>query len=337
MADGEERMQATDANELENALNDNSRRKSGVTVTYKRKSRTLVSEVERQGKVCNKQSEPQNTNDQVGQCSEYTVPTEHEPASKKQRKQPHIDSVQPTMKRAPKTTARKKVQFRHVEVEDPVNYDQWSAIMHTGFGGILSVRTKLIPKKLARWLLEKYDPWDNSLNLANGKLLINEEDNVERAGPPIGSMDEVILERGDHGNEFITNFITYAISTCIVGNANGTCCFLVVKYLRNIDEIQKYNWCAYAMKCMNDAVIEWKKDKSKFFTGSLVQFRGRKVESSFPVAINWDIDKVGNRDKDEQLVREYGKCRIIERIDYQRIARLAEADLEMYMQELEEG
>jgi len=50
-------------------------------------------------------------------------------------------------------------------------------------------------------------------------------------------MDEVILDRGGHRQEFITDFITYAISTCIMGNANGTCHFWIVKYLRNIDEI----------------------------------------------------------------------------------------------------
>ncbi|KAJ8429092.1 hypothetical protein Cgig2_001052 [Carnegiea gigantea] len=217
------------------------------------------------------------------------------------------------MKRAPKTTAKKKVQFRHIEVEEPImerlDYDQ-SATMHRGFGGILSVRMKLIPKKLAGWLLEKYNPWDNSLNLTNGKLLIDEEDvygtlglpmgeheiieghssdadieflelwrrrwYVKRAGPLIGSMDEVILDRGGHRQEFITDFIMYAISTCIVGNANGACHFRVVE----------------------------------------VQFRRRKVERSFPTAINWDTDKVRNRDKEEQETREYRKGRLIARIDY---------------------
>ena len=93
---------------------------------------------------------------------------------------------------------------------------------------------------------------------------------VERGGPPIGSMDEVILARGGHGHEFITDFITYAISTCIIGNTNGTCHFRVVKYLHNIDEIKRYNWCAYTLKCLNDAVVEWNKDKSKFFTRSIL-------------------------------------------------------------------
>ncbi|KAJ8424951.1 hypothetical protein Cgig2_018758 [Carnegiea gigantea] len=362
MADLDERMQAEDATNSKNSMNDNMTRKFGVILTYKRKS-----------------------------------------------------SLQPTLKRAPKRTPKKKIQFRHVNVEELVSestdltlittrswsgllrhrialggflrlverleYEQWSAIVEAGFGGILSVRTKLIPKKLSRWLLEKYDPWDNSLNLANGKLLIDEEDvyatlglpmgefeviegqtsdvdiefsdlwrrrwNIERGAPPIGSVDEVILARAGHGHEFIINFITYAISSCIIGNANGTCHFRVVKYLRNIDEIKRYNWCAYAIKCLNDAVVEWKKDKSKFFTRSLlflmlfymdrVQFRGRKVERSFPVAINWDTDKVRNRDKDEQLSGGYGKGRIIERIDYQIITRLAKVDLDINMQEMERG
>jgi len=83
-------------------------------------------------------------------------------------------------------------------------------------------------------------------------------------------MDDVILECGGHGPEFIIDFIIYAISTCIVGNANDTCYFRVLKYLCNANEIHNYNWCAYVIKCLNDAVIKWKGDKSEFFTGPLL-------------------------------------------------------------------
>ena len=184
--------------------------------------RTLVSEpeAERQGKAHTKESDARYNEDQMSQSTEYSEPPEPEPASKKQWKQHHKGSLQPTTKRAPKTTAKKKVQFNHNEVEEPVSantglsviktrswsgllrhrmapggfltlverldYDQWSSIMHTGFGGMLSVRTKLIPKKLARWLLEQYDPWDNSLNLPNGKLVIDEEDVYATLGLPLG-------------------------------------------------------------------------------------------------------------------------------------------------------
>ena len=68
-----------------------------------------------------------------------------------------------------------------------------------------------------------------------------------------------------------------------------------------------------------------------------VQFRGRKVDRSFPVAINWDTDMVRNRDKDEQLSVAYGRGRILERIDYQTITRLAKVDVDINMQEMERG
>ncbi|KAJ8440473.1 hypothetical protein Cgig2_013632 [Carnegiea gigantea] len=55
----------------------------------------------------------------MSQSTEYTDPPEPEPPSKKQREQHHKDSLQPTTKRAPKTTVKKKVQFSHNEVEEP--------------------------------------------------------------------------------------------------------------------------------------------------------------------------------------------------------------------------
>ncbi|KAJ8438372.1 hypothetical protein Cgig2_006290 [Carnegiea gigantea] len=169
--------------------------------------------------------------------------------------------------------------------------------METGFGRILAMRIRLIPKRLTRWLLEKYDPWATSLNLPS--------------------------ERGSHGHDFVAEFIAYAISTCIVGNANGTCHFCVLKYLSNVNEIHKYNWCAYVIKCLNDAV-------------NSVQFRANKVERWFLVAINWPTEKVRKRDRYEQLPGEYGRGRKIERIYYQNIVSLAEEDLEVCLQELQE-
>ncbi|KAJ8431002.1 LOW QUALITY PROTEIN: hypothetical protein Cgig2_025684 [Carnegiea gigantea] len=224
--------------------------------------------------------------------------------------------------------------------------------METGFRGILAVRTKLIPKRLARWFLEKYDPWDCSLKLPNCKLLIDEEYvyatlgltmgqlkisegqssqsdieflelwsrrwNAKRSGPPIRSMHKDILEHGGHGHKFITDLITYAVSICIIRNGNGTCHFRAVKYLRNVNEIQKYKWCAYAIKCLNEALFHLDR----------VQLRRSQVESL--VVINSDTEKVRNRDGDKQLLGEYERGRIIERIDYQNITRLAEAYLELY-------
>ncbi|KAJ8451409.1 hypothetical protein Cgig2_017800 [Carnegiea gigantea] len=282
MVNSDERMQAEDASNAKNSTNDNMARKFGVTLTYNRKFR-FINEAERQRRFCNNQSEPEHepylepedepepeSEDEHDPDTEPEPEPEPEPVRKRQRKQHHSHSLQPTLKRAPKRTPKKNVQFRHVNnVEEPASerkwleYEQWSAIINAGFGGILSVRTKLIPKSLARWLLEKYDPWDNSLNLANGKLLIDEEDVYATLGLPMGEFELFYIDR--------------------------------------------------------------------------VQFRGRNVERSFPVAINWDTDKVRNRDKDEQLSGGYRKERIIERIDYQTIMRLTEVDLDINMEEMERG
>ena len=84
-----------------------------------------------------------------------------------------------------------------------LDYDQWSTIMHTEFGEILSVRIKLIPKNLARWLLEKYDPWDNSLNLTNGKLLIDEEDVYATLRLPMGEHEIIKGHSSDADIDFL--------------------------------------------------------------------------------------------------------------------------------------
>ncbi|KAJ8433028.1 hypothetical protein Cgig2_015455 [Carnegiea gigantea] len=267
-----------------------------------------------------------------------------------------------------------------------LDHEQWSAIMETGFGGMLAVRTRLIPKQLARWLLNSYDPWETSLKLPNEKVLIYEEDvhatlglpmgplevregktsdndtdyaiflehlrerwNIKRGGPSVGSMEYAIIERGSHGAEFIIDFIIHATSTCIIGNANGTCHFRVLNNLRN---------CAYVIKCLNNAVIEWKAHKTKFFTGSLlflmvkdtfrmtrlnhniydvvhfqlfyldrVEFKAEKVDRWFPIALNWTTKKVKKRERKGHLPGEYGRGRIIKRLEYKKLTYLAEMDL----------
>ncbi|KAJ8434111.1 hypothetical protein Cgig2_024229 [Carnegiea gigantea] len=155
-------------------------RSEGMPTEYDLDDKTLVSEAARHEKVSNTPSEPQNAEDQVTQYSEDTFPNVHEPVGKKQKKQHQTKKL----KRASKATITKKVQFKHVEFEEPVianaelsiirtkswtrllrhrmasggflnlmemlDYEQWSAIMETRFGGILAVRTRLIPKRLAR-------------------------------------------------------------------------------------------------------------------------------------------------------------------------------------------
>ena len=61
----------------------------------------------------------------------------------------------------------------------------------------------MIPKSIARWLLKRYDPWDNSLNLANGKLLIDEEDVYATIGLPIGEVEVIEGQTSDADIQFL--------------------------------------------------------------------------------------------------------------------------------------
>ena len=98
-----------------------------MTATISCRTLDGKTEGEKQGKAHNKESEPHNTDDQMSHSTEYTVPLEPKPASKKQ----HRDSLQPTTKRAPKTTAKKKVQFRQIEVEESVSANTGFSVIKT--------------------------------------------------------------------------------------------------------------------------------------------------------------------------------------------------------------
>ena len=152
-----------------------------------------------------------------------------------------------------RTTRHRMALSGFLNLVERLEHEQWSAIMETGFRGILVMRTRLMPKRLARWLLESYDPWKTSLKLPNEKVLIYEEDvhatlglpmgplevregktsdndteyaiflehwrhrwNIERGGLPVRSMEYAIIECGGHGAEFIIDFITVPYQFALV-------------------------------------------------------------------------------------------------------------------------
>ena len=78
--------------------------------------------------------------------------------------------------------------------------------MHLGFEGILSTMIALIPKSLGQWLLERYDLWDTSQNLPNGKLLIDKEDVYATLGLPIGGLKITDVKNWGNSTEFV-NFL----------------------------------------------------------------------------------------------------------------------------------
>ncbi|KAJ8426040.1 hypothetical protein Cgig2_021398 [Carnegiea gigantea] len=216
-----------------------------------------------------------------------------------------------------------------------LDYEQWIAIMETSFGGFLSVRTLTIPKDLATWLLQKFDSASNTLKLSNNRVVkITEGDvhttlalpigqleiqrikwNLGRIGSlKVGKMVDQILQRGDRGDEFKRDFVLYIISTCIIGNMSGDCFFRILKSLVDVNQIVKYNWCAFLLQYLNDTVVEWKQNCTRYFRG--------------PLLFLMTTDAVEQRNEDEkEFPREYGRGKTIDRIDHQSIISEGETDL----------
>jgi len=66
-----------------------------------------------------------------------------------------------------------------------------------------------------------------------------------------------------------------------------------------------------------------------------VEFRAEKVERWFPTALNWTAERVKKRERDEQLPKEYGRGRIIQRLDYRTVTCSAKDDLQQYLKDLD--
>jgi len=62
-----------------------------------------------------------------------------------------------------------------------------------------------------------------------------------------------------------------------------------------------------------------------------VQFQGKKAERQFPTAITCTMIMVDTRDTAKKLPKEYGRIRIIERINYHDIAVLTHVDLDKHL------
>ncbi|KAJ8420867.1 hypothetical protein Cgig2_010210 [Carnegiea gigantea] len=134
-----------------NEVNNKAKRQRGVTVTCKRKARTLLCVGDENETVSHIEATPNNADNQ-GLLRHRMAPG------------------------------------GFLNLVERLDYEQWSTIMDTEFREILAVRTRLVPKRLARWSLEKYDLRDTSLNLPNGQLIYEEDVHVT-LGLPMGPIE----------------------------------------------------------------------------------------------------------------------------------------------------
>ena len=90
-------------------------------------------------------------------------------------------------------------------------------------------------------------------------------------------MAEQILERGDHGEEWKKDFVLYIISMCIIGHMNSDWLFRILKSSLDVSQIPNYSWCVYLLQCLNEILLEWKQDCTRFFRGPTLFLMASKL------------------------------------------------------------
>ncbi|XP_031124294.1 uncharacterized protein LOC116027004 [Ipomoea triloba] len=175
---------------------------------------------------------------------------------------------------------------------------------------------------------------------------------ILKRGAITTSMPVQILKRGDHGDMFKRDFVLFIVSgdmfkrdfvlfivsgdmfkrdfvlfivsTMLCGHQDRCCNFRILKSLIDLDQIKTYNWCAYTHKSMVDSIQSFQKNDKQFFTGPVafillvyfdrVQFKGMRVDRTYPTIIGWSAELARKRVKEENKAGSFGRGTVLPRI-----------------------
>jgi len=103
----------------------------------------------------------------------------------------------------------------------------------------------------------------------------------------LGTWLKNILQNGDRGGELRRDFVVCIISTCINCNINGEYFFTILKLLMDVNQIPVYNWRAYLLQCLNDTVVEWTQNHSRYFKGAPLFLITSEIVTNFLPNVIW--------------------------------------------------
>ncbi|XP_048500740.1 uncharacterized protein LOC125497546 isoform X2 [Beta vulgaris subsp. vulgaris] len=233
-------------------------------------------------------------------------------------------------------------------IDSGLSFEQKRDVESIGFGGLLHLKTNELPSDLCRWLLHHFNPYSSSLVFYEKQLAIELEDFYLVFGlPKIGEKivesgsrdnDELLVNYLEHlgktrnelrikdiidkmkeqksgGENFKRNFVMLVVSTLFRSNQKGNPQLKILKCLRNVDLISKFNWCQYGIECLTDSKREWV--GSSMFTGPIlalmlcymdrVSFMGRSIERKFPLLSCWRREDIFyRRDFELTMAGDFG-------------------------------
>ncbi|XP_019183751.1 PREDICTED: uncharacterized protein LOC109178669 [Ipomoea nil] len=145
------------------------------------------------------------------------------------------------------------------------------------------------------------------------------------AGSPITTqMPDEIVRRADHGDEFKRDFVVFAVSSMLPGNTTRYSKYRILNSLIDVDMIKEYNWCAYTYQSLIDSIDSYNEDRKRSFWGPMtlillfyfdrVEFKGMKINRTYPSILAWTTTLVRKRVKAEKRAGGFGKGRVIPRV-----------------------
>ncbi|KAJ8428599.1 hypothetical protein Cgig2_025259 [Carnegiea gigantea] len=123
-----------------------------------------------------------------------------------------------------------------------------------------------IPKDLATWLIENFDPASNTSKLSDNRILEKTEEDVHATlALLMGLLGFQVALTCEPKNEYTklleqwrTRWNRGRTGTPKVG----------------VNQIPNYNWCAYLLQCLNDTIVECKQNHTRYFRRPLLFLMG---------------------------------------------------------------
>ncbi|XP_019156956.1 PREDICTED: uncharacterized protein LOC109153556 [Ipomoea nil] len=221
---------------------------------------------------------------------------------------------------------------------------QKQAVVETGFGGLLHLQLCTNESKLVQYLLDNFNvcrcdfvlrmivstlkrKMSNTRWESREGLKVNEgtkmEDTSTREYKLLDFMEKEV-GRADHGDEFKRDFVVFAVSSMLRGNITRYSKYRILNSLIDVDMIKEYNWCAYTYQSLIDSIDSYNEDRKRSFWGPMtlillfyfdrVEFKGMKINRTYPSILAWTTTLVRKRVKAEKRAGGFGKGRVIPRV-----------------------
>ncbi|KAL1554277.1 hypothetical protein AAHA92_14855 [Salvia divinorum] len=203
-----------------------------------------------------------------------------------------------------RTLAGRRSPLYFVEMLQSLNDKQRAAVKEIGVDTLLHYNIKSIPRVLARYLLENFEPISCTIVLNSDDLLFLDEEDVHiTLGFPMGPLPierkkfqknlnikseiakscsggqnamvpnyivEQLHKDKEGGQWFKWNFMILVEVTLINTPPDGNVRPKILDYISDVENIKKYNWCRYVISELLKTHKSWIKKPDKVFGGPSV-------------------------------------------------------------------